>query len=80
MGRIAELFVALAAISTIATFFGFRALARKMVRSLGRKPEEGRPREYRTESGRVLSDRDIEALSDEAERGYDVDPTERRTR
>lgn len=40
MGRLAELFVLLAAISTIATFFGFRALARKAVRSLGRKPEE----------------------------------------
>jgi len=39
MGRIAELFVAMAAISTIATFFGFRALARKAIRSLGRKPE-----------------------------------------
>jgi hypothetical protein len=26
---------------------------------------------YRTESGRVLSDADVEALADEAERGYE---------
>lgn len=42
MARIGELFFICASITTIATFFGFRALARKMVRSLGRKPE-GRP-------------------------------------
>lgn len=29
-------------------------------------------RTYRTKSGRVLTDADIEALADEAERGYDV--------
>jgi hypothetical protein len=28
---------------------------------------------YRTESGRVLTDADIEAMSDEAEQGYDVE-------
>ncbi len=27
---------------------------------------------YRTESGRVLTDADIEAMADEAERGYEV--------
>lgn len=31
------------------------------------------PRTYRTRTGRVLTDRDIEALADEAERGYDVE-------
>lgn len=30
-------------------------------------------RTYRTKSGRVLTDADIEELSAEAERGYDVD-------
>lgn len=33
---------------------------------------------YRTKSGRVLTDDDIEALSDEAERGYDVDRLSRK--
>ena len=28
--------------------------------------------EYRTKTGKVLTDADIEALADEAERGYDV--------
>lgn len=28
--------------------------------------------EYRTKTGSVLSDEDIEALADEAEQGYDV--------
>lgn len=28
---------------------------------------------YRTESGRVLTDADIEAMADEAEQGYDVE-------
>ena len=28
---------------------------------------------YRTKSGRILTDADIQALADEAERGYDVD-------
>jgi type I restriction enzyme R subunit len=31
------------------------------------------PRTYRTKSGRVLTDADLQALADEAERGYDVD-------
>ena len=31
------------------------------------------PRPYRTKTGRVLTDADIEALADEAERGYDVE-------
>ena len=31
------------------------------------------PRTYRTKTGRVLTDADIEALADEAERGYDVE-------
>ncbi len=31
-----------------------------------------RVREYRTKTGRVLTDADFEALADEAERGYDV--------
>lgn len=39
MARIADLFVALAAISTIATFFGVRALVRKSMRKLGRQAE-----------------------------------------
>jgi hypothetical protein len=30
--------------------------------------------EYRTRSGRVLTDADVQALADEAERGYDVEP------
>ena len=30
------------------------------------------PRSYRTRSGKVLTNADIEALADEAERGYDV--------
>jgi hypothetical protein len=28
---------------------------------------------YRTKSGRILTDADIQALADEAERGYDVE-------
>lgn len=35
---------------------------------------------YRTKSGRVLTDADIEALADEAERGYDVEHLLQRTR
>lgn len=31
------------------------------------------PRTYRTKTGRVLTDADMEALADEAERGYDVE-------
>lgn len=33
--------------------------------------EKGKP--YRTRTGKVLSDADIEAMADEAERGYDVE-------
>jgi hypothetical protein len=33
--------------------------------------------EYHTRSGRVLTDADNQALADEAERGYDVDPDAR---
>ena len=31
------------------------------------------PRIYRTKTGRVLTEVDLEALADEAERGYDVE-------
>lgn len=34
-------------------------------------PEAGKPR-YRTKTGRVLTDADLETLADEAEQGYDV--------
>jgi hypothetical protein len=34
---------------------------------------EDKPRTYRTRSGRELTDADIEALADEAERGYDIE-------
>lgn len=40
MARIGELFFICASITTIATFFGVRAAARKFVRTLGRHPEE----------------------------------------
>ncbi len=39
-----------------------------------------RPKPYTTKTGRVLSDADIEALADEAERGYDVEDLKRRRR
>ena len=35
---------------------------------------------YRTKTGKVLTDADIEALADEAERGYDVDVLKTRRR
>lgn len=35
---------------------------------------------YRTGTGKVLTDSDIEALADEAERGYDVEALKRRRR
>ena len=35
---------------------------------------------YRTKSGQVLTDADIEALADEAERGYDVEELKVRRR
>jgi predicted HicB family RNase H-like nuclease len=37
-----------------------------------------KPETYRTKTGRVLTDADIEALADEAERGYDVEQIARR--
>ncbi|MDO8392543.1 MAG: ribbon-helix-helix domain-containing protein [Actinomycetota bacterium] len=36
------------------------------------------PTTHRTASGRVLTDADIEALADEAERGYDLNALRRR--
>jgi hypothetical protein len=48
----------------------------RVLRRLGlRPPYETRDREatYRIKGGRVLTDADIQALADEAERGYDVD-------
>jgi CRISPR-associated endonuclease/helicase Cas3 len=41
-------------------------------------PDEEKP--YRTKSGRVLTDADIEGLADEAERGYDVEELKTRRR
>jgi len=38
------------------------------------------PRTYKTKTGRELTDADIEALADEAERGYDVDVLKSRRR
>jgi hypothetical protein len=35
-------------------------------------PEE-KPKTYRTKTGKVLTDADIDAMADEAERGYDVE-------
>lgn len=35
---------------------------------------------YKTKTGRVLTDADIEAMADEAERGYDVETLLRRRR
>lgn len=32
------------------------------------------PEQYRTKTGRVLTDADIERWADEAERGYDIEP------
>lgn len=32
-----------------------------------------KPKTYRTKTGKVLTDADIEAMADEAERGYDVE-------
>ncbi len=37
-----------------------------------------KPRTYRTKSGRVLTDADVQVLADEAERGYDVEELARR--
>jgi hypothetical protein len=37
-------------------------------------------RQYRTRSGKALTDSDIESLADEAERGYDVEPLKARRR
>lgn len=41
-------------------------------------PESSKP--YTTKTGRVLNDVEIEALADEAERGYDVEDLKRRRR
>ncbi len=35
---------------------------------------------YKTKTGRVLTDKEIESMADEAERGYDVDALKRRRR
>jgi hypothetical protein len=35
---------------------------------------------YKTKTGRILTDADIEAMADEAEQGYDVEPLMRRRR
>lgn len=35
---------------------------------------------YRTKTGKVLTDSDIEALAEEAEQGYDVEPLKARRR
>jgi hypothetical protein len=40
--------------------------------TLGWKSSKGDETEYRTISGKLLTDAEIEALADEAERGYDV--------
>lgn len=40
----------------------------------------GRPRTYKTKTGKVLTDADIEAMADEAERGYDVEMLKTRRR
>jgi len=39
-----------------------------------------RPRTYKTETGKVLTDADIETMADEAERGYDVEVLKTRRR
>lgn len=39
-----------------------------------------RAKKYKTKTGKVLSDADIEALADEAERGYDIEALQRRRR
>jgi uncharacterized protein (DUF4415 family) len=39
-----------------------------------------RPRTYKTKTGRVLTDADIETIADEAERGYDVEMLKARRR
>lgn len=40
----------------------------------------GDEKTYKTKSGKVLTDADIEAIADEAERGYDVDALRGRRR
>lgn len=39
-----------------------------------------KPRTYRTKTGKVLTDADVEAIADEAERHYDVDELKTRRR
>jgi hypothetical protein len=43
-----------------------------------RMSETGEPGTYRTKTGRILTDEDLEALADEAERGYDPESLKRR--
>ena len=38
------------------------------------------PKTYRTKTGKVLTDADIEGMADEAERGYDVEALKARRR
>jgi len=38
------------------------------------------PKTYKTETGKILTDVDIEALADEAERGFDVEMLKERGR
>src|SRR5665213_2231772 len=40
----------------------------------------GRPRTYKTKTGKVLTDADIETMADEAEQGYDVEMLKTRRR
>lgn len=49
--RIVEILVGLSAIGSIATFLGFRAMFRKTVKTLGRKPPPLPPEERHTEVG-----------------------------
>lgn len=39
-----------------------------------------KPKTYRTKTGKVLTDADIEAIADEAERGYEVEQVKARRR
>jgi hypothetical protein len=39
-----------------------------------------KPKPYRTRTGKVLTDADIEAMADEAERGYDTETLKARRR
>lgn len=39
-----------------------------------------KPKTYRTKTGKMLTDADVEAMADEAERGYDVEQLKARRR